>query len=222
MADMTKPLLALAEVTKHYDSGAGKVAVLARVNLTVAAGESLAIVGPSGCGKSTLLNIIGTLDRASGGRVELDGRELTGLDEVALAGVRNREIGFVFQSHHLLPQCTVLENVLVPTLPLTDAELKESAPRAPGNSSRKWGWAVGWGIGPDNCPGANASGWRWCGRSSIGRSYCSRMNRPARWTGPRREPGRPAGAPECRGRGEPDRGDACPRSGEDDCSGCSN
>jgi lipoprotein-releasing system ATP-binding protein len=128
MADMTKPLLALAEVTKHYDSGAGKVAVLARVDLTVAAGASLAIVGPSGCGKSTLLNIIGTLDRASGGRVELDGRELTGLDEVALAGVRNREIGFVFQSHHLLPQCTVFENVLVPTLPLSDAELKESAP----------------------------------------------------------------------------------------------
>jgi predicted ABC-type transport system involved in lysophospholipase L1 biosynthesis ATPase subunit len=128
MADMTKPLLALAEVTKHYDSGAGKVAVLARVDLTVAAGESLAIVGPSGCGKSTLLNIIGTLDRASSGRVELDGRELTGLDEVALAGVRNREIGFVFQSHHLLPQCTVFENVLVPTLPLADAALKESAP----------------------------------------------------------------------------------------------
>ena len=128
MADMTKPLLALAGVTKHYDSGAGKVAVLAGVNLTVAAGASLAIVGPSGCGKSTLLNIIGTLDRASGGRVELDGRELTGLDEVALAGVRNREIGFVFQSHHLLPQCTVFENVLVPTLPLTDAALKESAP----------------------------------------------------------------------------------------------
>jgi lipoprotein-releasing system ATP-binding protein len=121
-------LLALAEVTKHYDSGAGKVDVLAGVSLTVAGGESLAIVGPSGCGKSTLLNIIGTLDRASSGRVELDGRELTGLDEVALAGVRNREIGFVFQSHHLLPQCTVLENVLVPTLPLSVAALKESAP----------------------------------------------------------------------------------------------
>jgi ABC-type lipoprotein export system ATPase subunit len=128
MAGMTKPLLALAGVTKHYDSGAGKVTVLAGVNLTLTAGESLAIVGPSGCGKSTLLNIIGTLDRPSSGRVELDGRDLTGLDEVALAGVRNREIGFVFQAHHLLPQCTVLENVLVPTLPLTDAGLKESAP----------------------------------------------------------------------------------------------
>jgi predicted ABC-type transport system involved in lysophospholipase L1 biosynthesis ATPase subunit len=128
MADMTKPLLALAEVTKHYDSGAGKVDVLAGVNLTVAAGESLAIVGPSGCGKSTLLNIVGTLDRPDSGRVELAGQDLTRLDEVALAGVRNREIGFVFQSHHLLPQCTVLENVLVPTLPLEDVALRDSAP----------------------------------------------------------------------------------------------
>ncbi|MCL4177453.1 MAG: ABC transporter ATP-binding protein [Verrucomicrobia bacterium] len=125
---MTKPMLSLAEITKHYDSGAGKVEVLARVNLTLAAGESLAIVGPSGCGKSTLLNIIGTLDRPSGGRIELDGRDLTGLDEVAMAGVRNRELGFVFQSHHLLPQCTVLENVLVPTLPLADVALRDSAP----------------------------------------------------------------------------------------------
>jgi len=121
-------MLSLAEITKHYDSGAGKVEVLARVNLTLAAGESLAIVGPSGCGKSTLLNIIGTLDRPSGGRIELDGRDLTGLDEVAMAGVRNRELGFVFQSHHLLPQCTVLENVLVPTLPLADVALRDSAP----------------------------------------------------------------------------------------------
>jgi ABC-type lipoprotein export system ATPase subunit len=128
MAGMTKPLLALADVAKHYDSGAGKVAVLANVNLTVTVGESLAIVGPSGCGKSTLLNIIGTLDRPSSGRVELEGRDLTGLGEIELAAVRNRGVGFVFQAHHLLPQCTVLENVLVPTLPLTDPGLRESAP----------------------------------------------------------------------------------------------
>ena len=76
-------------------------------------GESVAIMGPSGSGKSTLLNIIGTLDRVSSGQVVLDGKDLSGLNEVQLATVRNREIGFVFQSHHLLPQCTVLENVLV-------------------------------------------------------------------------------------------------------------
>lgn len=127
MAVMTKPLLELDGVTKTYNSDAGKVAVLANVSLTLAAGESLAIVGPSGCGKSTLLNIIGTLDKPTAGRVNLAGQDLTGLDDIALAQVRNREIGFVFQSHHLLPQCTVLENVLVPTLPLRDAELKAGA-----------------------------------------------------------------------------------------------
>jgi ABC-type lipoprotein export system ATPase subunit len=125
---MMTPLLALSDVSKHYDSGAGTVEVLRKVTLRVKAGESLAMVGPSGCGKSTLLNIIGTLDRPSAGGVELGGRDLTQLDEDALAEVRNREIGFVFQSHHLLPQCTVLENVLVPTLPLADVGLRESAP----------------------------------------------------------------------------------------------
>jgi ABC-type lipoprotein export system ATPase subunit len=82
----------------------------------LAKGQSLVIVGPSGSGKSTLLNIIGALDRPSEGKVLFDGRDLAELNEVELAGIRNRQIGFVFQLHHLLPQCTVLENVLVPTL----------------------------------------------------------------------------------------------------------
>jgi ABC-type lipoprotein export system ATPase subunit len=90
--------------------------VLRGVNLDVAGGESLAIIGPSGSGKSTLLNILGTLDRPDEGRVGLAGEDLSTLDDERLARVRNRKIGFIFQSHHLLPQCTVLENVLVPTL----------------------------------------------------------------------------------------------------------
>ena len=90
--------------------------VLRGVNMAVAAGETVAIIGPSGSGKSTLLNIIGTLERPDSGRVLLADTDLSALDENALAGVRAREIGFVFQLHHLLPQCTVLENVLVPTL----------------------------------------------------------------------------------------------------------
>jgi ABC-type lipoprotein export system ATPase subunit len=111
-------LLELTDVTKRYDSpdAAGAVAVLNGVILAVARGESLAIVGPSGSGKSTLLQIIGTLDQPTGGRVMLAGRNLSQLDDVQLAAVRNRQIGFVFQSHYLLPQCTVWENVLVPTL----------------------------------------------------------------------------------------------------------
>ena len=106
------PILRLIGVSKDY----GSVAVLRNVNLEVHAGQSLAIVGPSGSGKSTLLNIIGTLDRASSGQVFLDGQDLSKLDDVKLAEVRNRQIGFVFQSHHLLPHCNVLENTLVPTL----------------------------------------------------------------------------------------------------------
>ena len=106
------PLIELQNVAKRYDA----VSVLADVSLTVARGESLAIVGPSGSGKSTLLQIIGTLDRATSGEVLLDGKNLAALDDLQLAQVRSRQIGFVFQAHYLLPQCTVLENVLVPTL----------------------------------------------------------------------------------------------------------
>jgi lipoprotein-releasing system ATP-binding protein len=106
------PILRLTGVSKNYDS----VAVLRNVTLDIQRGESVAIVGPSGSGKSTLLNIIGTLDRPSAGQVLLDGQDLSGFGDLKLAEVRNRQIGFVFQSHHLLPHCDVLENVLVPTL----------------------------------------------------------------------------------------------------------
>jgi len=111
-------LLALKNVTKQYvaSGAAAGVAVLADITMAVARGESLAIVGPSGSGKSTLLQIIGTLDRATSGEVLLDGKNLATLNDLQLAEVRNRQIGFVFQAHYLLPQCTVLENVLVPTL----------------------------------------------------------------------------------------------------------
>ena len=111
-------LLELKAVSKRYDSveSAEHLQILNDVSLQIAAGESVAIVGPSGSGKSTLLNIIGTLDHPTSGQVILDGNDLSQLKEKQLAQVRNRQIGFVFQSHHLLPQCTVLENVLVPTL----------------------------------------------------------------------------------------------------------
>src|SRR6266571_2710754 len=126
---MSSPLLKLIDVSKRYESptGAEAVPVLRDVTLEIRRGESVAIVGPSGSGKSTLLNIMGTLDRPSSGQVLLDGRELNQLDDIQLAAVRNREIGFIFQSHHLLPQCTVLENVLVPTLANKDAALRNGA-----------------------------------------------------------------------------------------------
>ena len=123
-------LLKLSNVSLRYESGgdATSVEVLKGVSLEVARGESLAIIGPSGSGKSTLLNIIGTLDRATGGEVLLAGQDLSRLDDRKLAAVRNRQIGFVFQAHHLLPQCTVMENVLVPTLADTTGHLGKGAP----------------------------------------------------------------------------------------------
>ena len=90
--------------------------VLDDINLEVSEGQSVAIVGPSGSGKSTLLHIIGALDRPTAGRVIFDETDIAELDDGQLAKIRNEQIGFVFQLHHLLPQCTVLENVLIPTL----------------------------------------------------------------------------------------------------------
>lgn len=118
-----KPVVELQGVSKEYKSGAKFIRVLENVNLTVNAGERLAVVGPSGSGKSTLLNLIGTLDAPTSGRVMFKGRDVAKLSAKDVARVRNRDIGFVFQQHHLLPQCTVLENVLVPTL------IAEAAPR---------------------------------------------------------------------------------------------
>ena len=108
------PLLELRGITKRYDGAQDDV--LAGVDFSVNTGESVAVVGPSGSGKSTLLNIIGTLDTPSAGSVSLEGKNLLALNEKEVAVVRNKQIGFVFQLHHLLPQCTILENILVPAL----------------------------------------------------------------------------------------------------------
>jgi len=122
-------LLELRGVTKSYAAAADapETHVLRGVNLTVTAGESVAIVGPSGSGKSTLLNLIGALDLPTAGSIVLDGIDLSGLKEAELARVRSREVGMIFQLHHLLPQCTVLENVLIPTLAGGPVPRRESA-----------------------------------------------------------------------------------------------
>jgi lipoprotein-releasing system ATP-binding protein len=108
--------LSLKQVCKDYPTRSGPLAVLRGIDLELARGDSLAVMGPSGSGKSTLLHILGTLERPSSGTVRLDGQDPFTLPEPALADFRNRHVGFVFQDHHLLPQCSVLENVLVPTL----------------------------------------------------------------------------------------------------------
>jgi len=117
-------MLELIDITKGYGDPdmPGYVPVLKSLSLKLVAGESMAVLGPSGCGKSTLLNIIGALDKPSHGQVRFMGQDLTALDETKLSFIRNQEIGFVFQMHHLLPHCTVLENVLIPTFAYLDTK----------------------------------------------------------------------------------------------------
>ena len=109
-------MLTATNITKSYPTPRGDLTILRNVSVSVDLGEAVAIMGPSGSGKSTLLYILGGLDAPSAGTVVLDGQNPYLLDERAQAAFRNRRIGFVFQDHSLLPQCSVLENVLAPTL----------------------------------------------------------------------------------------------------------
>jgi lipoprotein-releasing system ATP-binding protein len=108
--------LAVAGLTKDFVSDAGRLTILNGVGLSMRRGEALAVTGPSGSGKSTLLHILGMLDRPTAGTVRLLGEDPFSRNDAQLAGFRNAKIGFIFQDHHLLPQCDVLENVLIPAL----------------------------------------------------------------------------------------------------------
>ena len=108
--------LTLSEITKNFSGVAGTLQILRGVELNLKRGDALAVTGPSGSGKSTLLYIIGTLEQPTSGSVNILGNDPFALGIAELAEFRNRNIGFIFQDHHLLPQCTVLENVLIPTL----------------------------------------------------------------------------------------------------------
>lgn len=113
-------LIELKHIAKSYVEPEQQTAVpvLRDISLGIEPGESVAIVGPSGCGKSTLLNILGTLDEPDEGEMLFEGKSLKGANAQTLSALRSEKIGFIFQLHHLLPQCTVLENVLIPTLAL--------------------------------------------------------------------------------------------------------
>src|SRR3954471_3758542 len=121
--------LRVADLRKEYPTPAEPLLVLRGVSFELARGESLAIVGPSGSGKSTLLNILGTLDRPTGGSGAIDGTDPFALSAAALARFRSGHVGFVFQDHHLLPQLTAAENVLIPRL-ATGARAAADARRA--------------------------------------------------------------------------------------------
>ncbi len=113
---MSEALLTVRGLVKGYRTAAGYIPVLQGLDLEVVAGEMLAITGASGVGKSTLLHVLGTLDRSEQGSVSFAGRDVLGLDERELRRFRNRTIGFVFQLHHLLPEFSALENVMLPLL----------------------------------------------------------------------------------------------------------
>lgn len=163
-------LCRLENVSKRFDAvpGAEPLEVLRGVSLELARGESVAITGPSGSGKSTVLNIMGTLDRPTTGSVWLDGTDLNGLGDAELAAVRNQRIGFVFQAHYLLPQCTVLENVLVPTLAAKPAAREGAQERG-----RKLLERVGLGQRLQHRPGELSGGERQ--RAAVVRAL---INRP--------------------------------------------
>ena len=114
MSELTPPALACRDVVKTYPSGGGRITVLNGLDLQVSQGELLAVVGPSGVGKSTLLHLLGGLDRPDSGSVFLEGADIAGLSADERAGLRNRRVGLVFQFHHLLPEFTAAENVMMP------------------------------------------------------------------------------------------------------------
>jgi putative ABC transport system ATP-binding protein len=127
-----RPVIEISELTKVYSSTTVSVQALCGIDLTVNHGEFVAIMGPSGSGKSTLMNILGCLDRPTEGAYILNGEDVSRLDKNKLAAVRNRQIGFVFQSYNLLPRLTAAKNVMLPLLyngqnGLSDHECRERA-----------------------------------------------------------------------------------------------
>ena len=149
----TKQDLVLSQVGKSFSTAAGDLVILRDVNLELARGDAVAVTGPSGAGKSTLLYIIGTLDVPTSGSIQILGQNPFAMKPADLARFRNAHVGFVFQEHYLLPQCTVLENVLVPTLAGVKVENVE-------NRARQLLDRVGMGNRLDHRPGELSGGER--------------------------------------------------------------
>jgi ABC-type lipoprotein export system ATPase subunit len=114
--NQAQPVVTLKNVCKEYPGAGEAIKVLQNLDLEILPASRTAIVGPSGCGKSTLLKLVGLLDAPTSGEITFQGNDVGAISRDEAAGLRNRQLGFVFQSHMLLPQCTVLENVLIPTL----------------------------------------------------------------------------------------------------------
>jgi putative ABC transport system ATP-binding protein len=163
------PVIELEDVTKVYRTGTIAVAALRGVSMTITQGEYVAIIGPSGSGKSTLMHILGCLDTPTTGTFRLAGEHVGSMSEAALAEIRNRRIGFVFQQFNLLASLSAWQNVELPLVyaGVSRAERKERAMAA----LDRVGMAEGAGCSTVrvNCPAASSNGWPWPGRWSPNR-----------------------------------------------------
>ena len=175
-------ILKLTDICKDYVQGKEPVRVLKNVNLTMERGDYLAIMGPSGSGKTTLMNIIGCLDVPTSGTYELDGQNLKDMDDDELADIRNKHLGFVFQSFYLMPKLTALDNVALPLL-YAGVSLKERRERA-AEALKAVGLEERMDFFP-SCPADSASVLPSPGRWWESRIFCWQTSRPARWI-PRR------------------------------------
>lgn len=131
VASPAKQVIFCDKVTRTYHEGPGKLTIFSDISLSIAAGETVAIVGSSGAGKTTLLNLLGGLDKPSSGHIEICGQDIRRMSEAARARFRNRNLGFVYQFHHLLPEFSALENVMMP-LALGGVSLKKAKAKAQG------------------------------------------------------------------------------------------
>ena len=154
---MNASVIQIRDLVKTYDMGATQVHALRGLSLDIDVNEYVAIMGPSGSGKSTLLNILGCLDVSTSGQHELNGQQVSEMDDDALAHIRNREIGFVFQTFNLLPRSDALDNVELPLVysSVPPAERRDRAV----NAQNPWALQNACTIVPTNFPEVNASAW---------------------------------------------------------------
>ena len=173
-------------LSKVYTSGGADLVVFSGLNLEVERGEMLALVGESGAGKSTLLHLLGGLDRPSKGTIYYGRTEISRLADSEQADFRNREIGFVWQIHYLLPEFTALENVMMPLL-IRGVAACQGRRRNRWRGWMKWGFARARRIARVNYRAANSSGWCWPGRWWASPPSCWPTSLPETWTsGPAR------------------------------------
>lgn len=172
-------LIRVEGLQKSFGNGDKRVEVLKGIDLRFHRSEMAAIVGASGAGKTTLLHILGTLERPTSGTVSYDGKEIFAMNEGELSRFRNREIGFVFQFHHLLPEFNALENTMMPCL-IQGMAKSDAAGRAEAILN-----AVGLHARlkhkPGELSGGNSSGWLWPGRWFSNRRFFLRMSRRETW-----------------------------------------